>query len=165
MNTEKIQIHILTYERREAEHSCRTNYCRLQVFDTCYKPLRNVTPGLCTKPGVRAGADGQLCNAELGSGSGSFLWDTTAASQPSELFPSFHLQASAPVHVTVWRRCRGCDLHPAQITRASSPAQTVLCCCCPEQRSNPFHELELPKLADFVHPKLDPSWCVKWCLK
>lgn len=78
MNTEKIQILILAYKRREAEHSSRTTYCRLQVFDTCHKPLRNATPGLGTKPGARAGADGQLCptelcNAGLGSGSGSFL--------------------------------------------------------------------------------------------
>lgn len=76
MNTEKIQTLILTYKSRE--HSCRTNYCRLQVFDAHHKPLRNVTPELCTKPGVRAGADVQLCHTELckaglGSGSGIFL--------------------------------------------------------------------------------------------
>lgn len=163
MNTEKIQILILTYKR---EHGYRTIYCWLQVFDTRHKRLRNVTPGLCTKPGVRAGTDGQLCHTELckaglGSGSGSSLWDNCCIPALSAVFklpPSSICPFVCDSLEKVQR------LWPAQIICASSPAQIVLCCC-PEHRSDLFHELELPKLADFVHLKLDASWCVKWCLK
>lgn len=160
MNMEKIQILILTYKKREAEHSCRTNYCRLQVFVSSQTSEKCHSWTLYKARGYsRSRWAAVQCRV------GNAVSCETQLLHPS---PQCCFQASTFKFLSLctWQFGEGAEVVTCILHKSLKlPAQPVLVCCCPEHRSNLFHELELPKLADFVHLKLDPSWCVKWCLK